>query len=302
MANERFDLASILSGINPNIDADVLRAARYFTGDTKKLLQRLMKPSQTEKSAAARLKKLKSEDVLRQEVADLFTGTRQAGERAVAEAAGMGEGLAQSIAAAAGQAAGVAGGDARVAGLLANAAQAAQAPSRAAATGMGALGEAAIRSTSEQQALAQANALLRRTERETELQDIIDTARAERETQRLGLRADQRNNLLTIISSLLGMKPTSSGYGSNSATTSPPGGGGGTTWGDYIAYLTGNNPEGTGNQIGAGWVTSAGIPTKETNVGNIGTGAIPAPTGSYPGKRVIIPGYGPGGSQGPRFY
>lgn len=241
MARERFDLASILSGINPNITSDIIRAANYFGGDVNKLIKRLGKPSKAERDAAKRLRELKNEDVLRQEVADLFTGTRQLGEQAIAQAAGMGEGLSQAIAAAAGGASGVAGGDTRVATMLANAAQSAQAPSREAAVGMRAMGEAGVRSTSEQQALAQANALLRRTEREQELQDIESDAASEREAQLMGLRGDQRTNFLSIISSLLGMRPSGGGYSSGS-------GAGTTTRTPNRVNLT--NPGGLDRRIG----------------------------------------------------
>ena len=207
-----FNLADILSGLNPNIDADVLKAVRWFTRGNRDIVKALGKPSAVEKSAAKRLKEIKSEDVLKQDISNLFADTRARAAEAMAAAPAMQSGFLGALGGAASGLGGLAGGDSRVAQLIASGAESAAAPVTEVATGLRALGEAATGSTSVQEAAAQAEALGRRTARMDEIQNIIDEAVQGRSTARLEARAGQSNDFLKMLISLLGLK-SSGGYG-----------------------------------------------------------------------------------------
>ena len=219
-----FNLADILSGLNPNIDADVLKAVRWFTRGNRDIVKALGKPSAVEKSAAKRLKEIKSEDVLKQDISNLFADTRAKAAEAMAAAPAMQSGFLGALSGAASGLGDLAGGDSRVAQLIASGAESAAAPVTEAATGLRALGQAAVGSTSVQEAAAQAEALGRRTARMDEIQNIIDEAVQGRSTARLEARAGQSNDFLKMLVSLLGLK-SSGGYGGSSSGAVGTGGG-----------------------------------------------------------------------------
>lgn len=226
MAKDRFNIVDILSGLNPNIDADILKAARYFTRGDRDLMKVLGKPSKAEKRTKERLGRVKSEDVLKQEIADLFAGTRAEAEKASATGAALGESLAQAVRSAAGGVAGATGADSAVSPLLQSAMQAGEGVAGEVRTGLESLGSAAQGSIAPQQAASVAAALLRRSEETGRLEDALTELEQERQTARRSLMGDQRTNWLTMVSTLLGLKPAAkSGYGSGSSTASATGGG-----------------------------------------------------------------------------
>lgn len=219
MAKDRFNIVDILSGLNPNIDADILKAARYFTRGDRDLMKVLGKPSKAEKRTKERLGRVKSEDVLKQEIADLFSGTRAEAQRASATGAALGESLAQAVRSAAGGVAGATGADSAVSPLLQSAMQAGEGVAGEVRTGLESLGTAAQNSIGTQQAAAIAGALLRRSEETGRLEDALTELEQERQTARRALMGDQRTNWLTMVSSLLGLKPSGSGYGRGGSGT-----------------------------------------------------------------------------------
>lgn len=223
MAKDRFNIVDILSGLNPNIDADILKAARYFTRGDRDLMRVLGKPSKAEKRTKERLGRVKSEDVLKQEIADLFAGTRAEAEKASATGAALGESLAQAVRSAAGGVAGATGADSAVSPLLQSAMQAGEGIASEVRTGLESLGSAAQGSIAPQQAASVAAALLRRSEETGRLEDALTELEQERQTARRTLMGDQRTNWLTMVSSLLGLKPSGSGSGSGSGATSAAG-------------------------------------------------------------------------------
>lgn len=225
----KFNLADILSGLNPNINSDLLRAVQYFTRGEQDIIKRLGKPGAAEKRGKERLKGIKSEDQIKQEIANLFNETRNISEAAVRSGRVMGEGLAQAVAGAAASAGGLAGGDTRVAQMIADAGVAAQAPTREAGTALSALGEAALGSTSVQQAAAVAEALMRRSEEVKNVEDLIAEAVGQRESALLEAKAGKRGNFLQMIGALLGLKGSGGGYGGYGTSVGGTGGGSGDT-------------------------------------------------------------------------
>lgn len=225
MAKDRFNIIDILSGLNPNIDADVLKAARYFTRGERDLAKLLRKPSAAEKRTQERLGRVKSEDVLKQEIAGLFGGSRAEAEKAMASGAALGESLAAAIRGAAGGVAGATGADSSVSPLLQSAMQAGEGVAGEVRTGLESLGRAAAGSTGVQEAAAIAAALGRRSDEVGRLEDTLTEQEQARQDARRALVSGGRSNWLQMVTSLLGLKP-SGGYGSGgSGTTQLPTGG-----------------------------------------------------------------------------
>jgi len=221
----QFNLADILSGLNPNINSDLLKAARYFTKGEQDIIRRLTKPSKAEKNAEKRLKEVKSEEELSNQISELFGGTRAASQEAIQQGRAMGSALSSAIANAASGVGGAVGGDDRVAQMIANASMDAAGRGREAGVALSSLGEAASGSVGIQQAAAIANALSRRSSRIEDIQDRLDEASAAREAALMQARAGRQGGFLQMITSLLGLKP-SGGYGGGGGTTtvSPTGG------------------------------------------------------------------------------
>ena len=61
----------------------------WFTRGNRDVVKALGKPSSVEKSAAKRLKEIKSEDVLKQDISNLFADTRARAAEAMAAAPAM---------------------------------------------------------------------------------------------------------------------------------------------------------------------------------------------------------------------
>lgn len=288
-----FNLADILSGLNPNIDSDLLKAARFLTKGERDLIKRLSKPSKAEKREEKRLSQVKSEEQLKSEIGSLFGETQRLGQEAIAGGEALGSALTQAIASAAGGLGGMAGGDNRVSQLIADAARSAQAPASEAGTAISSLGRAAVGSSSVQQAAAIANALTRRSDEVKSLEDRISELAGGREEALLAARAGRQGSFLQMLSTLLGFKPAG-GYGGGrggAASTTPP-------TAPVIKNIHGQT------YFAGDVITPSGYFIQDTAGQSSGAPVIPSLQTSRPGSNVMPnvyrPGYGPSGSQGPR--
>jgi hypothetical protein len=293
MAKDRFNIIDILSGLNPNIDADVLKAARYFTRGERDLAKLLRKPSAAEKRTQERLGRVKSEDVLKQEIAGLFGGSRAEAEKAMASGAALGESLAAAIRGAAGGVAGATGADSSVSPLLQSAMQAGEGVAGEVRTGLESLGRAAAGSTGVQEAAAIAAALGRRSDEVGRLEDTLTEQEQARQDARRALVSGGRSNWLQMVTSLLGLKP-SGGYGSGSAsTTTTPG------TAPQIKNLFGQNYMAGDILLDSGYFLFDPA-TKNPGQNPSIPGLQSNTSGSPVMPNVYRPGYGPSGTQGPR--
>lgn len=289
----KFNLADILGELNPSIDSDLLKAARYFTKGERDIIKLLSKPGKAEKRGRERLKNVKSEEALTKQIGELFGATAAAGQQAIGAGQAMGTALSEAITSAASGAGALAGGDNRVAQLIADSAGAAQGTAREAGTALSGLGQAAVGSSSVQQAAAIANALARRSDEVSGIQDLIDEAVTGREAALLEARAGKQGSFLQMVGTLLGFKPTSTGgYGRGTTTTT-----------------TGNTPPVIrnihGQQYFAGDViTPSGYFIQDTAGTSSGGPVVPQFQVTNPNNTVVPnvyrPGYGPSGTQGPR--
>jgi len=213
-----FSLASLLSSLNPNISSDVIRGAQFFT-DTSGMEKYFKKKTKSEKALEARLKNLKSDEKIAAEQRAAFDIVRNVSNAATQSAPAVSSALTSGLSGALSGLQSFAGTNVGALTNLANAAMSAEAPSMVAATDLRNVGLAGTTQAAlaEQAGIATAKGL--RDEARTKAEDLLAEFQDTRMSSLMALRGDKRTNLLKYISSLVGLKPSSSGNGSSSSTT-----------------------------------------------------------------------------------